>query len=275
MTNQELFLFSDLSLSRRLERTEGLSSVAYIEARAQTSPETGAQWFEVAGTLCMFDGKDSPLTQSFGLGIFEPVSEDDIQNIEDFYSVRGSAVNHEVSPLADASVFDLLYDRRYKPIEFTSVMFRQIGPASQDSQINDHGISVRVIDPNEADAWAKTSAEGWSEFLEYAHLMYDLALLTAKRPGGMCFIAEKEGQPIATGAMSIHDGVALLAGASTIPSMRQLGAQNALLNSRLQYAAEHGCDIAMMCALPGSASQRNAERNGFRIAYTRTKWSRS
>jgi hypothetical protein len=28
----------------------------------------------------------------------------------------------------------------------------------------------------------------------------------------------------------------------------------------------------MMGALPGSNSQRNAERNGFQIAYTRTKW---
>ena len=28
----------------------------------------------------------------------------------------------------------------------------------------------------------------------------------------------------------------------------------------------------MMCAQPGSASQRNAERHGFRIAYTRMKW---
>jgi hypothetical protein len=28
-----------------------------------------------------------------------------------------------------------------------------------------------------------------------------------------------------------------------------------------------------MGALPGSGSQRNAERNGFRIAYTRIKWS--
>ena len=27
-----------------------------------------------------------------------------------------------------------------------------------------------------------------------------------------------------------------------------------------------------MGALPGSGSQRNAERNGFRIAYTRIKW---
>jgi len=31
----------------------------------------------------------------------------------------------------------------------------------------------------------------------------------------------------------------------------------------------------MMCAAPGSASQRNAERQGFRIAYTRTKWQRT
>jgi hypothetical protein len=28
----------------------------------------------------------------------------------------------------------------------------------------------------------------------------------------------------------------------------------------------------MMGAEPGSASQRNAERQGFRIAYTRIKW---
>jgi hypothetical protein len=28
----------------------------------------------------------------------------------------------------------------------------------------------------------------------------------------------------------------------------------------------------MMGAQPGSASQRNAERHGFRIAYTRIKW---
>jgi len=64
----------------------------------------------------------------------------------------------------------------------------------------------------------------------------------------------------------------LLAGASTVPEGRRQGAQLALLDARLRHAAAHGCDLAMMCAAPGSASQRNAERNGFRIAYTRTKW---
>jgi hypothetical protein len=66
--------------------------------------------------------------------------------------------------------------------------------------------------------------------------------------------------------------VALLAGACTVPEARKQGAQLALLEGRLRAAAEQGCDLAMMCAAPGSASQRNAERHGFRIAYTRIKW---
>ena len=58
----------------------------------------------------------------------------------------------------------------------------------------------------------------------------------------------------------------------TVPSGRRRGAQAALLHARLAFAAEQGCDLAMMGAAPGSASQRNAERQGFRIAYTRVKW---
>jgi len=71
---------------------------------------------------------------------------------------------------------------------------------------------------------------------------------------------------------AIGGDVALLAGAATIPSARRQGAQLALLEERLRYAATHGCTVAMMVSLPGSGSQRNAERHGFRIAYTRVKW---
>ena len=40
----------------------------------------------------------------------------------------------------------------------------------------------------------------------------------------------------------------------------------------MHHAAAHGCDLAMMVAETGSNSQRNAERKGFRVAYTRLKW---
>ncbi len=179
---------------------------------------------------------------------------------------------HEVSPLADPALLALLNERGYQPMEFTSVMFRPIRREIRYAESRNERIQTRLIEEADHELWAQTSARGWSESAEYADLILEMARVGAKKPGGLSFLAELDGRAIATGAMSICDGVALLAGASTIPEARQQGAQLALLNSRLRYAAEHNCDLAMMCALPGSLSQRNAERQGFRISYTRIKW---
>ena len=107
---------------------------------------------------------------------------------------------------------------------------------------------------------------------DFSDLMLDIARVSAEEADALLFLAEMNGRAIAAGRMSIHDGIALLSGASTIPEARKRGAQQALLDARLHHAMEAGCDLAMMCAEPGSASQRNAERQGFRIAYTRIKW---
>jgi GNAT superfamily N-acetyltransferase len=102
--------------------------------------------------------------------------------------------------------------------------------------------------------------------------MQEFAVIASARDHSPCFLAELDGQPGAAGVLSINDGVALFAGAATVPEMRRRGLQGALLQARMRYAAEHGCDLAMMVAEAGGESQRNAERKGFRIAYTRTKW---
>ena len=133
---------------------------------------------------------------------------------------------------------------------------------------------MRTVAEDDYDLWAETAARGWIESPELADFMLTLSQISAQRRNTVSFLAELSGRPVATGAMSLCGGVALLAGASTIPEARKQGAQLALLDSRLRYAAEHGCDVAMMCAQPGSASQRNAERQGFRIAYTRIKWKK-
>src|SRR5215813_15034640 len=126
-TNEQPILFSDLSLSRRLERAEGRGNADFVEARAKLFPESGAQWVEVAGAYAMFDGVGSPLTQTFGLGVFDPVTQTGMEKLEEFFQQRGAHVQHEVSPLAEASLLGLLNERGYQPIELTSVMFRPIG----------------------------------------------------------------------------------------------------------------------------------------------------
>lgn len=270
MTDEVPFIFSDLNLARRLERAEARGNVEFVEARAVVEPESGACWMEVAGTYAMFDGVESPLTQTFGLGLFETPTNEDFQRIEEFFNERGAPVFHEVSPLADPQTFSLLNERGYEPFEFTTVMFRSLRTltaARRDSDVN-----VRVTGPGEQELWAQTAARGWSEFEELSDCMLSLSRVSAQRTNAPSFLAELDGRPVATGALSLWEGVGLLVGASTVPEARRRGAQLALLDARLAYAAEHGCDLAMMCAQPGSASQRNAERQSFRIAYTRIKW---
>jgi hypothetical protein len=166
----------------------------------------------------------------------------------------------------------MLNARAYQPVEFMSVMFLPIGGRLTTSPPRNERIRVRAIAEHEQELWARTSAAGWRDAAEFADVILDIMRVVAASDS-VHVLAELDGKPIATGGLSIHKGVALLAGASTIPEAREQGAQLALLESRLRHAADSGCDLAMMCAAPGSASQRNAERQGFRIAYTRVKWA--
>ena len=264
-------LFCDLALARQLELAEGHSTAQAIEARAALFPESGAAWIEIAGALAMFDGVASPLTQTFGLGLFGAPTDDQVAAIEEFFSERDAPVFHEVSPLADPGLMDVLNQRGYEPFECTSVLVRPIRvgpPASPDDSL----VRVRLVTDDDHEEWAGTSARGWSEQPELEEFMRDLGRIMAVRRGAHRFLADLNGAPIAAGLLSVRENIALLAGASTIPEGRRRGAQLALLDARLRYAASLVCTIAMMCALPGSGSQRNAERHGFRVAYTRFKW---
>ena len=264
---------SDLELARRLERTEGRANVAFVEARAQLRPELGATWTEVAGAYAMFDGVESPLTQTFGLGLFEPVTEEHLETLESFFHERGTEVFHETSPLAGIELASLLQKRGYGPVEFTNVLYRPTDVELPESPSSHAVLQVRRIDRREARAWAATAAEGWSTEGEgLADFVRDLGEMMATSAGTHCFLAELEDRPIAAGTLFLGEDVALLAGAGTVPDARRQGAQRALLEARLQFAVDQGRPLAMMCAAPGSASQRNAERRGFRIAYTRIKW---
>jgi len=261
-------VFADVSLARRLEATEGRGNAAFVDAQARVDPASGAIWTTVGGTAVMFAGVGSPITQTFGLGMHQPLVEKELDTIEHFFRSRGSAVFHEVCPLAGADVYAVLARRGYTPVELSTVLYQPIDAATRIA--SNPALHVRQAETSEAALYGKVAAQGWSEQPEVMPYIDGFAKLSLAC--ATCFFAERDGAPIATAALFMHDGTALLAGASTVPAGRRQGAQNALLDARLRTAASKGCDLAMMVAAPGSASQRNAERQGFRIAYTRTKW---
>jgi hypothetical protein len=260
---------TDRTLGQRLEGTEAAANIAFVEARARLDPGSGSTHARVGGVAAMFDGPQSPLTQTFGLGVFGGLESWEYEYLEDFFLSRSAPVHHEVSPLAEPDTLVQLTGRGYFPVELSTVLIRPTtlpvaGP---------RGVEVREIQREEGPLWTRTAGEGWgSESPDLGSFIEELGAAMVRAEGVHCFLAEVEGRPVATGTSCIFGDVALLAGASTIPSARRQGAQLALLATRLEHASARGADLAMMVAQPGSGSQRNAERQGFRTAYTRTKW---
>ncbi len=266
-------IYIDKDLSKRLERTEMLENADVVETRSRVDPGSGACWAEIGGAYAMFDDVESPITQTFGLGMFQDVDAGVLEQIEQFFQERGARVAHEVSPMADQSILKLFADRKYRPVELTAVMFQELDPAAPPRTPINPDIQTRIISEDEADIWAGVAAAAWgAEDESLRGFMLDFGKVVARTAGGLPFIAELDGAAIASGGFAIYDDVCILSGAATIPEARRRGAQSALLTARLNYAAANGCRLAMMCAHPGSQSQKNAQKNGFLIAYTRIKW---
>jgi GNAT superfamily N-acetyltransferase len=267
-------IFSDLALSQRLERAEGFACAQYAQTRRRQFPESDAEWIECGGAYAVFDGVNSPCTQTFCLGLFEQVSEATLDTVERFFFDHGAPVVHEVSPFAGVVAMKMLCLRGYCPVEMSSVLYRQAERLESSSNGN---VTVGVTERADSELWSEISARGWAadwanEHPELVEYLKEFGSLTTKREQTVCFLAEVDGKPGAAGVLTMHEGVALFGGSSTIPEFRRRGLQTALLEERMRYAFDYGCDIAMMVAAPGSNSQRNAERKGFHIAYTRTKW---
>jgi hypothetical protein len=262
-------MFMDLALARRVERMEGSIGRSFTAVRQQLTPEVGAVFREFAGTYAIFDGAESPMTQTFGLGLFEPATPDLLATIEAFFSERGAEPMHEVSPLAGVDTIALLAQRGYRPMDLSTVL---VQPIVEQAAANANDLRVRMIEPADRETWVETSVSGWSEDPMYGHVIRALTEIAVANTAMTHFLVERAGAPIATGSLCMHEGMALLAGASTIPAGRGLGAQGLLLAARMTEARARGCEVALMVASPGSTSQRNAERRGFRVAYTRTKW---
>jgi hypothetical protein len=94
---------SDIALARRLERAEGYACRSFAKTAGRLLPERGSAWIECAGTWAVYDGLDSPLTQTFGLGLFEPVTPESLDMIERFFFERGCDVAMMVAEAGSVS----------------------------------------------------------------------------------------------------------------------------------------------------------------------------
>ena len=251
-------LFANLALARLIEAAEA-------ENARGCSPQPGAPALEIAGGCAIFVGVDSPLTQAVGLGLNGPVSAAEIGALESFFRSRGARVTVDLCPLADAGLVDALAERGYRATEFNNVLVKPLAgtgvvPAPR----------VRLAVPGEQDLWAQAAGTGFFEQQELTSGEMDVGRAIFAMPGALCYLAvSPNGEPAGGGAMAIRDGLATLFADSTVLRFRRAGLHREVIQARLNEALARGCTLATASTLPGGESQRNYERLGFQVVYTR------
>jgi Acetyltransferase (GNAT) family len=267
----------DFALARRLEAAEEFGMVRYADCLAQLDPASGAAWIAIGGGHAAFAGVGSPATQAVNVGMAGPVSREEFDQLENFYFSRGSVCQIVACPLAEPSFLGFVRDRGYRLTEFNSVLMRELSPG-ESFPGPPADIELRRVTSKEADLWARTVAQGFAadlpEFSAKPGASVDLTgvmrpFATVKDSlAYLAFVGDRAAG--GGGGMLLPDpNIVALFGSSTLGEFRGRGIQTALIYARLREGVATGCKLAVIVTWPGSVSQRNAERCGFHLAYTK------
>ncbi len=262
--------FSGRDLAQRLEAAEAAAGRQCVDVFLRRHPEVQAAAVQIAGGVATFTGIDSPITQAIGIGLDGLVFEEELDRLEDFFKSRGAPCAIEICPFVEISLVESLSRRGYRVAEFSNVLARELTLVERFTPAAPH-LALRAAKVSESKLWTQTVAEGFAEHFPVTPAILNVMEGFFYRPDACCFLAQIGDEVAGGGAVSFHRGVAVLFGASTLSRFRRRGVQTALLGARLAWAVGRGCDVAMSIAQPGSISQRNIERCGFCVMYTRAK----
>ncbi|MEM7154550.1 MAG: GNAT family N-acetyltransferase [Myxococcota bacterium] len=275
-------LFASTELVARIERAECSLLTDGAASTGRRHPNIEVFTREISGGVATHAGPDSPLNKVAGLGFDGSVDEAELEAIEQIFHHRDTPVQVELSCLADPGIGGMLSDRGYRLVGFENVLGCPLTPDRQAPSTPD--IEIVATADDDLAAWVDVVVTGFAtpdtegvaspeEFPREAleRVLGDMASST----GFSRYLARRGGEIAGGGSLRQSEGIAQLCGASTLPAHRRRGVQTALLHTRLALAAQSGCDLAIMTTLPGSRSQKNAQRRGFQLLYTRAILQRS
>ncbi|CEG57356.1 GNAT family N-acetyltransferase [Legionella fallonii] len=235
-----------------------------------TKQYTQGKILEINGGAACFSGFDSFLSQVVGWGFATTPKQfkSEITAIEQFYKSLGhQRIDIELCPFTGNELAVFLNKRGYTIDELNNVSVLDLKHHKMEA-VPEGEIVIREVLEYEIDEWAKKVALGFgypeaqTQFSHYA-----------RAKGVSAFAALVHDQIIAGATIAMHEDVCDLGVTSTLPSYRGRGLQKKLLLARLNFAKQHGLALATVTTEPGTVSDLNVQKIGFRCAYTRIKMS--
>lgn len=286
---------TDRELGLRLEAGEARATAAIVRGWEARHDSESVALLAQGGWLATFVAGEEDLSRVYGLGAEGSDLAGELETLEEFYFRHGARrVTIEVAPFVDEALVPLLRARGYGLQELRQVWVYDLaqevplssegrgpgpeidrngegrdgdsGPFGLEASRHDIG-RIRIEVPvTSLGIWAATVAEG---FMEREPTPREVAfyLGNANVFGHVAVLAWLDGRAAGAASLALDGEIAALFGGSTVPAMRRRGVQGALLQSRLQWARDAGARWATISTRPGTASGRNVERVGFRVAY--------
>jgi GNAT superfamily N-acetyltransferase len=261
--------YADYQLAQRLERFAAADVRGFAAAAASLFPDSGARFIELGGGVAGFVGAGSPANGAIGLGFDGEVTPGQIATIERFFLDLGEEPIISVCPLAHPSLIAVLSMRGWTVGTFENVLVRALSPADMfDPPTRGVGVYEARSD-DDLVLWATTAARGFAAPDEPTVADLRLATAATSRADGRFLFGLVNGEYAGTGQIEIESDLGWLSADTTLPEFRRRGVQSTLQRARLEILRNDGCRMAVTESVPGSPSQRNMERLGFRVAYTR------
>lgn len=250
-------IHADSALARRLEAASAALGSAAVQVHRSLFPESSAEACDAGSGVAVFLNEESPLTQVRGAGF----REFSLDAVEEFFAERMAPVTFTLTPFADPALLTNLIRRGYEFGTFENTLVRPV----TDSDIAAPDPDVHIA--GDAEEWSSAMAVAF--FGESTKMGRDLGKTLFALPTCRTLIVRAGLEPAAGAQLDLRDGLGILQCDGTSPAFRGEGLQTKLILARLSMAAQAGCDLAVADTTPGSQSQRNYERLGFRTAYTK------
>lgn len=253
-------MFADEGLARRILGRNRALAQDIGRVMRKLDPHVGETYLDLGDGYAIFAGDGSPLTQATG-----DFREAELEWIADFYRGRTAQWEAIVTPFFDAGAMNRLIARGAQLASWENLLYR---PLSEPPVVPPLPPEIEIFEV------AEDEMERWTEVMIEAFfgdgatpVLRRLAEIMAGMSDTRNYLGLWDGEPAAVARSSFGDSTAYLGGGATFPAYRRRGLQSALMARRLHDAVGHA-DLAIVGGLPGSSSQRNAERLGFRVAYT-------
>lgn len=261
--------FVDKALARRLESCEEMPQVMYARLFQKTRPEIGAAEEEICGGHMIFAGLASPIGRATGAGLDRTFTAEDLDRVEAFYTAHKAPSQVDLCPMHESTVFELFKERGYAIAELNNVLFRKLD-MQEEFPPPPGGCEIRPSRLEEAEtAGAIVESTFFPGGAPKAYRGLIAPFYQMER--ALAFGASVDGKLVAcgTGLVIPQHRVFALCGAGTLAEFRGRGLQTALLRARMAAAVQAGCEFAVVVTNGGTTSQRNAERLGFHVAYSK------